>query len=236
MNVVYWIRGLEHAALCERSIASARKAYPRSNILVYTEAGDPASDYKLPAMRGVLYGGRPAMVANLDAQIHALAGAERDDPFLFIDADTLIREPYELSGLYDLGVTWRDHVAVRGEEKVAGLARTMPYNYGVIYARANPRTFEALLWLRARILRMAQAHQDWYGNQMALAELVGPPTHQGSVPIAWTLEDRGNTKLHVLRLPCETHNYTPEGPGEDVTGKVILHFKGGRKALMDAYE
>jgi hypothetical protein len=235
MNIVYWIRGLEHAKMAEVSIESARKAYPGCTVLVYTESGDPAQDYKLPAQRAIISGGRPAMVANLDAQIRALAGAVLGEPFLFVDADTLIREGYVLPSIYDLGVTWRDHVAVRGDEKIAGLAKFMPYNYGVIYARARPATFEALLWLRARILRMNPQHQAWYGNQMALAELVGAPQGNGPVPIAWALTDPGDTRLNVLKLPCDTHNYTPEAAGEDVTGKVILHFKGGRKDLMEAY-
>lgn len=238
MILVYWIRGLEHAKMAELSIESARKAYGTKslNVIVYSEAGDPSLELKLPAQRGVIYGGRPAMVANLDAQIRALRGAILGEPFLFLDADTLVREPYELPPIYDLGVTWRDHVAIKGEEKIAGLAKFMPYNYGVIYARAHPSTFEAFLWLRARILRMNPQHQAWYGNQMALAELCGSPENTGPVPISWALTDPGDTRLHVLKLPCETHNYTPEAAGEDVTGKVILHMKGNRKDLMETYK
>lgn len=237
MRVVYWVRGVAHADLLELSIASVRRAYGSGvHVCVYTEEGDPARDRNLPAWRGVLPSGRPPMIANLDAQLAAAGPAPDGTPILFLDADTLVREPYELPAEYDLGPTWRDHVARQEETAIAGIAKVMPYNYGVLYGRAGPRLHEALLWLRARIWRMAEAHRQWYGNQFALAELAGHPSlGDAAVPICWSLEDEGMTLLRVRRLPCDTHNYTPERADEAVEGKVVLHFKGGRKDMMERY-
>lgn len=234
---VWWIRGVAHAEMARLSIASFRKAYPDGEVIVYTEEGDPASTVPLDAMRVRLPGGRPAMVANLDAQVHAMTRISRHDEVVFLDADTLVRKPYSLPESADLGATWRDHVGLDDQgQKIAGIAKAMPYNYGVLYARAEPATVEAFLWLRARILRMSRNAQDWYGNQMALAELLGAPAEGlHSAPIPWTLEDPGYTTLRFLCLPCEQHNYTPEAAGEPVEDKFVLHFKGGRKDMMEAY-
>ena len=172
---------------------------------------------------------RPAMVANLDAQIDCLLSTPMGERVLFLDADTIMLQPFPWTDA-DLHVTWRSEV--NGDTE---MARQQPYNYGVLGANVTPATIEAFIWLRARILRMTAERQKWYGNQLALESLLGQPgARKGDARVRWTLDDEG-TPLSVQELPCDVWNYSPDAADEDVTKKGILHFKGGRKDLIEVY-
>lgn len=229
---VYWLRGEQFADLARLSIASVRKVDPAAKVFVWTDEPNTT-----PRISGVtwqtLEPGRPAMVANLDAQIAALNYLQRGDQVLFLDADVLMRQRFPWSLVPDIYVTWRDHV--NGDDDMAKL---QPYNYGVVGCHVRPQTIEAFYWLRSRILAMNTRNQLWYGNQLALAELVGKAPVKGQadkdVRIRWGLNDRG-TLLTVRQLPCETFNYSPDSADEDVSSKAILHMKGDRKDLMQHF-
>lgn len=229
---VYWLRGEQFVDLARLSIASVRKVDPAAKVFVWTD--EPSTT---PRISGVtwqtLEPGRPAMVANLDAQIAALNYLQRGDQVLFLDADVLMRQRFPWSLVPDLYVTWRDRV--NGDDDMAKL---QPYNYGVVGCHVRPQTIEAFYWLRARILAMNARNKAWYGNQLALAELVGKAPKEGQadkdIRIRWSLNDRG-TFMTVRQLPCQTFNYSPDSVDEDVSGKAILHMKGDRKDLMQHF-
>lgn len=234
----YWIRGAEFAELAKLSIASVKKIEPfliDRRIVVYTDDESPSWIPDLaPQGSGIevyrLESGRPAMVANLDAQIAALMDSQRDRRVLFLDADTLLRMRFPWKRGIDLYTTWRDHV--NGDRE---MAKHQPYNYGVVGAVANAATIEAFIWLRARILQMSPENQNWYGNQLALASLLGQPRSEPwTAKIRWTLADEGSP-LRVMPLGCDTWNYSPNTPDEDVSDKGILHMKGNRKDLMQHF-
>lgn len=233
-DYVYWVRGSKHAELAELSIRSVKAVDPEGRCYVYTD--DPLLGEVEGAVMCRWPAGEPAMVANLTAQLRHLQASDPFTKVLFLDADVLLKAPFPFASA-ELYPTWRDHIAVQNSVKVGGhIIDTMPYNYGVLGAVSRPATIEAFTWMRQRVLTMAVPHQHWYGNQFALFELAGHPSRDATeaVPISWTPADRA-PRLLVHRLPCEIYNYTPEAPGEDVTGKVALHFKGGRKDLMEAY-
>lgn len=224
-DVVYWMRGTSHDELVELSKRSIKKAYGEAaRIWEYRDAEN-----------------EPAMLANVRMQLHHLQQAEPGRWVLFLDADTLATEySGTLAGLdgSDVIVTWRDKV--NGEE--AGVASLMPYNYGVVGCESNAQTIEAWTWMYNRICHMHDKYQDWYGNQLALAELVGARTRldtgyeRRTTPIRWALEGRVlPITIEISQVPCEKFNYTPESIEEDVGGKCILHFKGNRKELMREY-
>jgi hypothetical protein len=234
----WWIRGAEFAELAKLSIASVRKLEPFSierRLVVYTDEESPAWECDLaPHGSGIelryLRPGRPAMVANLDAQVDAVLTANHGEKLLFLDADTLLRKPFPWTNGIDLYTTWRDHV--NGDRE---MAKYQPYNYGVVGAVANAATIEAFIWLRARILQMSPDNQDWYGNQLALASLLGQPRAEPwTARIRWTLSDEGSP-LRVDALPCDVWNFSPNTPDEDVSEKGILHLKGNRKDLMQHF-
>lgn len=246
----YWIRGRDFAELAAKSIESIRRIerfmVDRRFVIVTDEppqvltCKETGQEYISAPWRDLFNneveihhigrGDRPAMVANLDAQLEVLFNTRPGERVLFLDADTLLLQPFPWTKS-DIHATWRDHV--NGNEQ---MAREQPWNYGVLGANVTPAVIEAFVWLRQRILKMAPRNQDWYGNQLALADLLGAAREQPyETAVRWTHLDRG-TPLTVQPLPCDVWNYAPNAPDEDVSGKGILHFKGeSRKHLMEAY-
>lgn len=229
MIYAYWIRGAEFAELAALSMASVLRIDPKAKIHVVTDDGNtpfPSGTH----VKHVLPPGRAAMVANLDAQLLVLNYLQRGERVLFLDADTILRRPFPWSNAVDMAVTWR--AEVNGDREAALI---QPYNYGVVAANVNAQTREAFLWIRSRILNMSRKNQDWYGNQLALAELIGAAPKEGStdkeVRIRWAPNDLG-TALRVRQLPCAVWNYSPDSADEVISDKGILHMKGGRKDLM----
>lgn len=233
----YWIRGRAYAELAAKSIESIKRfdRYLVERRFVVVSDDHPLELFKigdiLPAQTEfiVTNAGRPAMVANLDAQIEVLHNTPKGERVLFLDADTLAIQSFPWTDA-DMHATWRTDV--NGNED---LARQQPWNYGVLGVNVTLAVIEAFIWLRARILKMAPAHQDWYGNQLALADLLGAARSDSfETAVRWSLMDRG-TPLSVMPLPCSVWNYSPNGPDEDVSGKGILHMKGDRKDLIEHY-
>lgn len=234
----WFVRGAAHAAMCRTSIESVKKADAAARCIVVTD--EPSQSWEIPG--AALYHiapGMPIMLANLEAQVTAMSVAwtENDESLTLLDTDTLLLKPLPCFG--DIAFTWRDSIGLDEEgEKVEGIADRMPYNYGVIVARPGIRSFEALIWLRERIRSMHESSQKWYGNQLAAVELAGRRPERGSQlaprTIPWRLTSHGKS-LQVGKLPCETFNYTPQKANEDVSEKYVLHFKGGKRALMEGY-
>lgn len=236
VNYCYWIRGREFAELAAKSIESIKR-FDRflvdRQFVVITDSFATYAECNGLFDKDVAFvqhhlTGRPAMVANLDAQITVLANTPNGERALFLDADTLMLQPFPWTDA-DFHVTYRTEV--NGD---ALMAKQQPYNYGVLGVNVTPATIEAFYWLRARILRMSPERQAWYGNQLALADLLGQPNGGQDRRIRWTFEDPG-TPLTVEDLPCSVWNYSPNGPDEDLTGKGILHMKGDRKDLIEHY-
>lgn len=237
----WFVRGAEHAAMCRTSVESVKKADPGARCYVVTDEHD--SGWLVPEVQTLLIEpGMPIMLANLEAQIAAMASAWADgfERLTLIDTDTLVLKPIEAFG--DIAFTWRDSIGLDDDgEKIEGIAARMPYNYGVIVARPSIRSFEALIWIRERIRGMHASHQQWYGNQLAVAELAGPrprdvasPAQLDERPIPWRLTNLGK-RLRIGKLPCVTHNFTPQTPTDVIDGKFVLHFKGAKRALMKVY-
>lgn len=234
----WFVRGAKHAAMCQTSIDSVRKVDPRAHCIVMTDEFYDRNWHVEACISGVGDGKptMPIMLANLEAQIEALFMVNPDEPVVFLDTDVLLLK--KLPCHEDLTVTWRDHVGIVDDEKVEGVAAQMPYNYGVIVARPGRLATEAFIFMRERIRRMHPRHQQWYGNQLALAELCGPkPEKEMEIcerSIPWTLTNHGST-VRIAKIPAATFNYTPQKLGEDVSDKAVLHFKGGARALMESY-
>lgn len=239
----YFIRGDKHAAMCATSIESVRKVDIYARFVVMSDDGTqlpPAlSREKLQLVP--FENGGPIMLANLEAQCQIIGNhTARAETVWFLDTDILLVEALPRLEDADLAVTWRDHIGHDAEGKaVAGVAVTMPYNYGVIGARSTLETIEAFVWMRERIRKMNSGLQKWYGNQVALAALCGPRPQEGAAwdvrRIPWLPTAQGNA-LRVWKLPGEVWNFTPSRVGERIHGKrKVLHFKGGARMLMESY-
>jgi len=234
----WFVRGKEHAAMCRTSVEAVKRADPHSRCLVVTDEVSPAWDIPNAAVSHI-GPGMPIMLANLEAQVSALAAAWTDgaESITFLDTDTLLLKPVPVMG--DITFTWRDSIGTDDDgEKVEGIASRMPYNYGVIVARPCIRAFESFIWMRERIRGMHANHQSWYGNQLAAAELGGRRPQSGSTidprPIPWRLTNVGKT-VNVGKIPCTEYNWTPQSPNDSLDGKYVAHFKGGKRHLMEWY-
>jgi hypothetical protein len=243
VRYVYFVRGKVHAALAEVSIHSAMLADPAARPIVMTDEPVESLGAILNDMSEVHRfdsAGAPMMLANLDAQCRALAMAPKDVPMVFIDTDTIILQVLPIDARDDLVVTWRDKIGDTEDGKpVVGLAASMPYNYGVIGARANYNALQGFMWMRERIRSLSPTLQHWYGNQVALAALCGPRPEGGESEdkrrIPWTLTSHGDA-IRVRKLEGSRYNYTPQMAGERIHGtRSILHFKGGKRKLMQTY-
>jgi len=232
-QVVYWTtteEGLEQAKL---SAVSVHEVMPDARLYLYCDrtlknvGSWPSQVIRMDFDR------YPLMVGNLVAQAH-FALKYLDLPTAFLDTDILLCAPLEIAPAVDLAITCRDYVGKTADgEKIAGVAESMPYNYGVLMARPTIGAIEAFLWLRDRVSRLAPHLQAWYGNQVALRELAGAPLdkhfpHVARRSLPWV-------DILISVLDAEAWNYTPEKPDEELAGKRILHLKGVRKSLMPHY-
>lgn len=240
----YWVRGSDYAELARLSIRSVWRVYgAESRISVSTDSpehfdharfGEHAEGWLGLEVHRIRRR-EPPMIENLAVQYERLAGSDCDAN-VFLDGDVVLLRglPLPTFGGAHIVATWRDHDSVNEDgSKNLGAAATMPYNYGVLMALRSPAAIEAFLWMRERIKAMNPSLQGWYGNQMALAELLGPKLREAPEDreIPWAPEREGN-RIRALALPCETWNYTPESLSEDLSAKGALHFKGKRKDMM----
>lgn len=239
----YFVRGAKHAAMCATSIQSVAKVDHAATFHVMSDDGT-----RLPSVPGARIHehdfdsrGAPIMIANLEAQVQILGRyAQLGDRVTFLDTDILMLQPLPFTLAEDLLVTWRDHVKKDEEgNPIEGIAITMPYNYGVIGARAGLPAIESFLWMRERIRRMNPNLQRWYGNQVALAALCGPRPEEGARldvrGVPWQPTANGSA-VSIMKLPGERWNYTPAQVGERIHGtRSVLHFKGHARGLMESY-
>lgn len=226
----YFVRGAKHAAMCQVSMAAARKADRRADFMVATDE----DGLSIPGAEMVRFApGLPMMVANLEAQLQMLI--RRRAAVVFLDTDVLLLKSFPDQDIEALTVTWRDSVGGKIDDVAGGVADMMPYNYGVIGALPGLRTVEAFIWLRERVRRMSPQLQEWWGNQIALASLCGPRPQEGEITetrrIPWDLAKPG-LPLTVRKLPGAIWNYTPHDEAEDLAGRGAIHFKGHTRSWM----
>ena len=144
----------------------------------------------------------------------ARARAALNIPGMYCDNDMIFQRSYE--PLMDLDC---DVVITRQDRKVLDtegncLSDVMPYNGGIILCK-NTDYFPNLVEIMEQ---MPFQLQHWYGNQMAMKELVNA--------------------FSTVMLPCSTYNYTPdkyEDSLKDMSDKWCVHFKGARKPWMIEY-
>jgi hypothetical protein len=190
----------------EMSVQSVKRWIPAANVIKVTESP---------------FYSQPFMLADLGIIATELLNPSRL-PALFLDTDIIVRDDIHLDGEWDFCVTWRDNMG--------DLSKLMPYNFGIWWAHHTPESRWAAMWMYERALKLSPDHQKWYGNQIAMRELLGPPIPHGIKEVKLSC---GMT-LKVKMLPGEVYNFTPEKI-EDVSTRKVIHLKGNRKDLMEHY-
>ncbi len=167
------------------------------------------------------------MLSRSRAQRAYVETSPLDRPMVLLDSDILLNG--SLQGLFDadfdVGVTWR-------------ASRTMPINGGLIVLN-NRRPEVARAFVRRFVdlyekVHTADTNASWYGDQLALRDVVGM-THEEMNGRDVVERDGCRIKL----LPCDVYNFSPDNKlaaiRDGLPTKVVLHFKGQRKQLMDPF-
>jgi hypothetical protein len=150
-------------------------------------------------------------------------------PTVLMDVDILLqRSPAALfDGSFDIGLTYTKEPTLH------------PFNAGVILI--DPRRRDPVqrffATLDEYVADLAPDHQEWYGDQMALADAVGTDDvsgWQGAV-------DRAMNGMRLRAVPAVDWNASLALDADNkplfapMPGRGLVHFKGERKGLMLRY-
>jgi len=229
MNFVYAAYGQEHVEMAVKSAMTAKHLHPYAQCTIYTD-----KSYDVVAEKAIATYNRvrpdlfnhPWMLANTMCQVDfLLSHGENDETFtVFLDNDVIVRNQLLEIPPADMWVTWRDNVGELSEQQ--------PYNYGVLFVNHTVPAIRAMLWLEHRIMQLHPRRQKWYGNQIALRELVGPLRKDETVT-----REMGTFAVDVHQLPCHKFNWSPptERLYQNAGDKVFVHLKGERKEAFNHY-
>jgi len=224
-------------ALFALMCAGIRKIVPDAEIHLLTHAeaeipdGIPATHlFRRPANESIKESFTHLMRAETQTWRDYVASDAMRGPTVLMDIDILLqRDPAALfDGSFDIGLTYTTDVTLH------------PFNAGVILidpsARKSPMlNFFALL--DETVATLGAEHQEWYGDQMALAHAVGTDdasTWQGVV-------DRVNDGIALRLFPATEWNASLALDSDNnpifaaMPAAGLVHFKGERKGLMLRY-
>lgn len=201
--------------LPELLVASLKKAMPVTRVVQLSDV----ETARVPGVDDVVR--RPWDHTNLMTfRLEHYAALPADARYLLLDTDMIVQADvssvFELDPSFDVAMhkrettivvppAWPDFPELLHQD----LAKIMPFNTGVIFAR-NARfwqvALESLRGLEARYHR-------WFGDQVAVRIAV----------------ETGAFKVLELH---PAFNFTPNTEGEDVSRAYVVHYKGPRKAWM----
>lgn len=137
--------------------------------------------------------------------------SEIEGEFLSLDTDCVVQ--HDVSGVFslpfDVALTFREG-PVLDPRTGADLAKVMPFNTGVVFTRNNG------FWKKC-LAMLPEKNLGWYSDQLVISRVV--------------------RDFNVLKLHSDNFNYTPTTEGEDVSDRLIVHYKGiWRKAIYERAE
>ncbi len=167
------------------------------------------------------------MLSRSLAQLACVEASDFARPLVLLDSDILLRGSMQplFAEDFDVALTWR-------------INKTMPINGGLIVLHnRRPEVGKAFYRRFLDAYRQRHATGDnagWYGDQLALQELVGIPYREIH---KHTLVERDGCRIRLL--PCEVWNFSPDNQlaaiADGLPDKLVLHFKGQRKRLMEPF-
>ncbi len=222
MNVVYFVSGdARYLDYCQMSIDTVRKACPDARIHLYTDLPDGIEGVTMHEQTE----DAPLMVRNTHVWRDFCGSHEGET--IFLDPDVLMVRKPDLLFLRDLAFTWRDNLG--------DFSKRMPWNTGVVFARCGKASAVFFDEMATRVKAMPKDDQKWYGNQLALSDMVGSPDRL--ITTKWKQERhalwaaRESFGAYISELPCDMYNWTPEGD-EPLMNRYFVHLKGNRKHRM----
>lgn len=222
---------LDHAGyrrMLDLLFRSVRLTHPAAQCVLLTDRATGMAGVRGPVRRidGPVDHGA-LMLSRSEAQAVFVANDRFARPLVLLDSDILLNGSLQplFADDFDVAVTWRP-------------VKDMPLNGGLLIL--NNRRPEVSRDFFARFLRTYRerfatgGNAAWYGDQRALQECVGLLRHQLAQQSV-VVKDGCRIRL----LPCDTYNFSPENRldaiADGLPDKVVLHFKGQRKRLMQPY-
>ena len=189
----------EMAAKC---VSSVRKHIPQVHVVHFTDTQTPKFPFADEVVRKF-----PRNLGLMEFRIHHFSTYPHTEA-LFLDADTVVQgDVWDVfSDPFDVALTYR-HKRLIDKATKADLTAAMPYNTGVMFSRGQG------FWKRVceLVKPMPLDERNWFGEQKAIAQLAR------------------SGEFHVKEISDEVYNYTPNMRGEDLSGRLIVHYKGNRK-------
>lgn len=184
-------------------IESVRRHMPGVGLVQMTNPSTPS----LPGVdtrQEMDYRGEGFMVYRL-AHLASLAAEEA----ILLDTDVLLQGDlrHVFDDPFDVALTRRDDVILL---KGRDITPEQPYNTGVMFSR-SPAFWRAA---GADCLTRSDSERRWFGDQLAIARVAA------------------GGQFAVQELPCARYNYSPAEPDEDLSGRLVVHYKGKRKPWM----
>jgi len=204
MNVAFYLTGSDpHAfVFADHLMRSVRSTMPDVRITQLTDAKTDAV-YGVDDVRR-----KPTQTLSLLRSAHY---AELIGEWILLDTDCIIERDvrHVFDASFDVAVTDRDwsHISPLPDAFV----EKMPYCAGVVFSR------EARFWraVHERVALMNEKDQKWYGDQVAMAEVIRRNEFQCRV------------------LPGSVYQYPPQTEQDDLSHVGITHYKGPeRKQLL----
>jgi hypothetical protein len=125
---------------------------------------------------------------------------------LVLDSDVVVQADlspvFELP--FDVAATWRDG-PIKGP-KGDDITKIMPINTGVMFCRNHGFWSVCLQFCGEHFIN------EWCADQLSAPAAV--------------------RQFNTLRLHCDNFNYTPKSRDEDVSQRLVVHYKGDRKEWM----
>lgn len=149
-----------------------------------------------------------------------------DQPTILIDPDLLVQRNLfdAFNEKFDVGLTWRIEPGI-----------PHPINAGVILLdpTRRERVTDFFTALVERLQVLPPKFHQWYGDQEALTDLVGPELFQRGTPPRRIKVGRTTVRL----FSADTFNYSAPYGSEHAHAPDahIVHFKGKRKHAMAGY-
>lgn len=195
------------SALVLLALRAARKALPDVPIVHLTDE----TTERLPVADAVIR--RPRLPIALGCLDHFVAAGAGD--WLFLDTDALVQHGFPVREVFrgatwDLAVATRDGTLTEKEVGTKFMAR-MPFNKGAVFSRTPAFWQDAYDWLAQQSPKL----QQWMGDQRAMNVVIAA------------------AKYRTLVLD-KAFNYPPRRADEDLSERVIVHYKGDRKKWLQA--
>jgi hypothetical protein len=225
---------IDYTTVLAQSFESASLRAPNARRILLTDADTRVPESMLvhevvrrPVDRSRL------MFERMRLQVAYLESRGPNRASVLMDSDVVVNaDPRAVFGAdFDVGLTWRPGFP------------DAPFNGGMIFVAAGEaglaffrRAFECYVAIAeqgARSRLFAQDLRSWWGDQFALACLVGYRAFAERASEGLLVEG-----ARVRFFPCETHNFTIEAQKyrtDELRRKFFVHFKGNRKEMQGQY-